>query len=235
VSDHDALRDAAGPWVLGALDEEEAWRFSSHLEVCASCRNEVERLRAAADALPLTAPPVEPPPALKERLMAIVEAEAADRPEPTAERGPSRWRAWLDGLFSAPALAAGAAALLLVAGGVIGFAAGGDDGPQTTTVAGQVQASLGDTRAELIQTGERATLRVTGMPQPPAGRVWQAWVKNEGGMPQPDAVFTVDRRGVGSVALLGDVDGAAAVLVTSEPRGGRATPSGDPVITAEPA
>jgi hypothetical protein len=169
--------------------------------------------------------------------MAIVEAEAREREVavPERERAPSRWRTWLDSLFSAPALAAGAAALLLLAGGVIGFAAGGDDGPETTTVAGQVQASLGDARAELIQTGDRATLRVTGMPQPPAGRVWQVWVMNEGGMPQPDAVFTVDRRGVGSVAVLRDVDGAAAVLATNEPRGGRTTPSGDPVITAEPA
>jgi anti-sigma factor RsiW len=242
MSDHDALRDAAGPWVLGALDEDESWRFASHLEVCATCRAEVDRLRMAADALPLTAPPIEPPPELKDRLMAIVEEEARDmranEPAPAAGAAPraqpSRLRTWLDNLFSAPALATGAAALLLVAGGVIGFAAGGDGDVETTTVAGEVQPALGGARAELVQTGDQATLRVSGMPEPPAGRVWQVWVMHDG-TPQPDAVFTVDREGRGSVGVIGDVSGAEAVLVTSEPRGGRTTPSGRPVISATPA
>ena len=59
ATEHDELRDAAGPWVLGALDDDDAWRFSAHLDVCASCRDEVERLKVAAAALPLAAPPVE--------------------------------------------------------------------------------------------------------------------------------------------------------------------------------
>src|SRR5690348_14025545 len=95
-TDHDELRDSAGPWVLGALDDDEAWRFSAHLDVCESCREEVERLRVAVAALPLAAPPVEPPPALKARLMNIVQAEAEERRAASAAPAPaSRWRSWL--------------------------------------------------------------------------------------------------------------------------------------------
>src|SRR3954447_12277665 len=114
MSDHDALRDAAGAWVLGALSEEEAYGFAAHLEVCASCRDEVGRLRTAADALPLAAPPVAPPPELKSRLMAIVEAEAAAA-APAPQRPP--WTERARALFARPAFAAAAAALLLIVGG----------------------------------------------------------------------------------------------------------------------
>ena len=40
MTDHGEMLDTAGAWVLGALDEDEAWRFSAHLEVCAACRDE---------------------------------------------------------------------------------------------------------------------------------------------------------------------------------------------------
>src|SRR4051812_29857574 len=218
MSDHDALRDNAGAWVLGALDDDEAWRFSAHLEVCASCRDEVERLRVAAAVLPLAAPPVEPPPELKARLMGIVEAEARDRraaAEPA--KPPSRWRAWLEALQARPALAAGLAALLIVAGGVVGFAVRGSGGSEAHTAV--AQSSVPGAHGELVQ-GQGAQLRVTNMPAPRPGRVYQVWVKRPGHAPQPDAVFTVDAAGRGSVGVRGDLDGADAVMVTEEPSGG---------------
>jgi len=225
MSDHDALRDNAGAWVLGALDDEEAWRFSAHLEVCASCRDEVERLQVAADALPLGVPPAAPPPELKTRLMEVVEREAREQ----APRSARHWS--LPSLFTRPAFAAAAAALALVVGGAIGFALQG--GGETKVVA--LTTATRGASAELVRTGDQTEVRVTNMPAPPRGRVYQVWIKRPGRPPSPDAVFTVDREGRGSVGVRGDLDGAEAVLVTDEPQGGSRVPTREPVVTGRPA
>jgi hypothetical protein len=81
-----------------------------------------------------------------------------------------------------------------------------------------------------VRTGDAVELRVTNMPAPPAGRVYQVWLQRDGRAPEPDAVFTVDRMGRGSVGVLGDVKGAAKVLVTDEPRGGSDVPTRQPVV-----
>jgi anti-sigma-K factor RskA len=233
-TDHDELRDNAGPWVLGALDDDEAWRFSTHLEVCQSCREEVERLRVAAAALPLAAPPVEPPPALKARLMNIVQAEAAERRAAAEPASASRWRSWLGALQARPALAAGLAALLIVAGGVVGFAArGGDEGTQTSVAKVDQRAAPGAS-AELVQ-GDGTQLRVSNMPAPARGHVYEVWVQRPDGTVVPDGVFTVDRAGRGSVGIRGDLDGARAVMVTQELDGGARKPTSAVLLRVTPA
>jgi len=68
--------DDAGAWVLGALPEDEERRFRDHLAGCEICRREVAELQMVVDTLPLAAVQVAPPPRLKERLMAAVQAEA---------------------------------------------------------------------------------------------------------------------------------------------------------------
>ena len=237
TTDHDELRDVAGPWVLGALDDEEAWRFSAHLDVCASCREEVERLRVAADALPLAATPVAPPPELRARLMDIVRAEAregrGDEPAPARAERPPFWRSWLSGLQARPALAAGLAGLLIVAGGAIGYAARGGSSA-STSLAHVDQRRAPGASGELVVGSGGASLRVSDMPGPGRGRVYQAWIQRAGGAPQPDGVFTVNRSGQGSVALSGDVQGAT-VLVTREPEGGSTAPSSLPILSVKPA
>lgn len=241
-TDHDELRDSAGPWVLGALDDDDAWRFAAHLEVCASCREEVESLRVAAAALPLAAPPVEPPPALKARLMNIVQAEAEERRAASAgAAGPagaaSRWRTWFGALQARPALAAGLATLLIVAGGLAGFAARGGGGSSTRTSAALVdQHRAPGARAQLVEGAGGTQLRVTNMPAPARGHVYQVWVvERPGSAPRPDAVFTVDRAGRGSVGVRGIVAGARQVLVTQERDGGASAPTTSPVIMVKPA
>jgi anti-sigma-K factor RskA len=244
MSEHDALRDAAGAWVLGALDEDEAWGFSAHLEVCASCRDEVARLRVAVETLPLAAPPAPPPPELKTRLMAIVEAEARrahaaeGRGSVAGERDrpPRRSAAllgWLSGLTTRPALAAGLATLLLVVGAGVGFAVrgGGDETLSARVIPMTVDgAKARGARAQIVQTGSGVEVRVSGMPAPPRGRVYQVWLQRGGRAPEPDAVVTVDREGRGAVAVLGRAEGVDNLLVTDEPLGGSSVPSRRPVL-----
>ena len=238
TTDHDILRDNVGPWVLGALDGEEAWRFSAHLEVCNVCRREVEELRGAAAALPLAAPPVEPPPALKQRLMAIVEAEAAERapaPAAKARRGFAA-PAWLRSLQLRPALAAGLAGALIV-GGLAGFAVrGGSGAPASRTLAASVAIpGSPSAHAALVRTGDQTQLRVSGFPQAGVGRVYEVWVKRPGRAPEPDTLFAVNRAGRGAAAVVASVDGAESVLVTREPTGGSLRPSSAPVVMAKPS
>ncbi|HEY6100635.1 MAG TPA: zf-HC2 domain-containing protein, partial [Anaeromyxobacter sp.] len=76
ADDHFEFEESAGAYVLRALGDDETRAFEAHMEGCERCRDDVARLRVAADALPASAPPVAPPPELKERIMSIVRSEA---------------------------------------------------------------------------------------------------------------------------------------------------------------
>src|SRR5262245_40806798 len=74
--DHDQWTDSLGAWLLGALPEDEAAGFQRHLDECSVCRDDAAALQVAVDALPASPEPRTPPPALKARIMAVVESEA---------------------------------------------------------------------------------------------------------------------------------------------------------------
>jgi anti-sigma-K factor RskA len=79
VSAHreDHLELAAG-WLLDILSESERREFEEHLgSGCPICRDEIARLSQATVALAASAAPARPPAAVRERLMAVVRAEAA--------------------------------------------------------------------------------------------------------------------------------------------------------------
>ena len=76
MSTHDDWAANVGAYVLGALAPEELEDFRAHLAGCAECRRAVDELGVAAAALPIGVQQVAPPPALKGRIMAVVEAEA---------------------------------------------------------------------------------------------------------------------------------------------------------------
>jgi anti-sigma factor RsiW len=230
--DHERYREDVGAYLLGALPDPDREAFERHLAGCVECREDVERLRPAADALPRSVQPLEPPASLKASLMEAIRADGAE-PRPLGRRLADRirlpWRI-------SPAIAWAAAALLVVVGVATGFGVGRAlDGDDVTTVAAQVdRTELPQARASLSlpEDGEAgAILRVNRMPSPGRGRVYQAWVQRNGEVvPQP--TFEVDAGGAGAVALPGDLSNAEAVLVTRERRGGARTPSEDPIVTA---
>ena len=241
MSEHERWVDAAGAYVLEAMPEDEREAFERHLDDCVACREEVAELLPAAHALPMASPQMTPPPELKARIMAEVEREAAllaqagegaDRP---AASRPRRRRQWFMGWRLAPVAAA-----LLVAGVLAGTTLDRDEGPSspaTRTVAVTVDPKRApDGTAELHVTGGEAMLVGSGMPAPPAGRVYQVWVMPKGSnTPEPtNALFYP--RADGSVATaIPDVADAKMVLVTDEPLGGSDAPSRTPVMTAAPS
>jgi hypothetical protein len=171
-----------GAYALGALTDEEVQRFERHLQTCQLCRTDLASLQPVVDALPRSAEPVEPPAALKKRIMRVVEGEARER-ERAARAGRERSRRPLLSFGPLPAMAA--ACLLLLAGVGIGFAVlqDGDDGRGAAQrIAGE--CIRGCERVAMSVEGDHGTLKVEGMDQPPEGRVYQVWTQRYGQDPE---------------------------------------------------
>jgi anti-sigma-K factor RskA len=234
LAEHDYWAEGVGAYVLGAMPDRELTAFASHVEGCESCRAAVEDLRPAVDALPAATPHLAAPPELRERLLGIVrsEAELLRAAGPEADRPPRR-RGWL---FGSRPLTAALVAVALIVAGVAGFALRGSSGPLTRTIAGRV-VGVPRASARIEIRGRRAELRVTSLPAPPPGRVYQVWLlRSSGTRPAATmALFTVEGDGSATVRLP-SLRGASAVLVTNEPVGGSRTgvPSQRvPIISAD--
>ncbi|MBA2348132.1 MAG: anti-sigma factor [Solirubrobacterales bacterium] len=228
----------AGAYVLSALASQEAADYAAHLEECGNCRSEVYDLRAVVDTLPIAAPQSAAPPALKGRLMAIVNAEAEllRAAGPEADAAPASRasrRRWLPS-FSMPMRPAFVGALacgLLGVGVVGGIAVESTGGPETRTVVAQ---TTGKAKAQLEVTGDKASLRVTGAPSLKEGRIYQVWFDRGDGQKRPThTLFNVRSDGRATVAIDESVEGVAQILVTEEDSGGSLAPSSDPVISAD--
>jgi anti-sigma-K factor RskA len=206
------------PYALGALPYDDAKAFERHLGDCELCRTDLASLRPAVDALPMSVDKVEPPPELRRRVMAEVEADVRRRR--AAERAGRERR------FAFRPLPALAAACLVLVGGIgVGTALTGEE---TRTIDGT--APRGAT-ASLEVEGDSGKLVVDDMPDAPVGRVYQVWLVRGEGPPRPtDALFEVRRGGKAEVAVPGDLDEVDQVLVTHEPRGGSSVPTQTPAI-----
>jgi anti-sigma-K factor RskA len=225
-SEHAPRSDDAAAYLLGALDAEEAAEFRAHSDSCAVCTAELERLGAPAAMLALAAPQLDAPARLRRR---VVSAARAERRAPAREprRQPRAWARRLE-LVGAGGLAVG----LAIGAFVIGAAS-----PGTTVIRARV-ASVSFWRgamrpvAWLERSGSHAELVVDHLPQAPYGKVYEIWIER-GGKPRPtDALFQPTSSGHADANVPGGVAGAAAVLVTAEPRGGTKAPTMAPLIDA---
>lgn len=79
-TDHDAWRDQAALYVLGAQTPAERAAFDAHLAACSECAADVRSMTDVVGALAYAAPEVEPPAALRDQVLASIGA---------AERGPA--------------------------------------------------------------------------------------------------------------------------------------------------
>jgi hypothetical protein len=212
MSDHARYQEDIGAYLLGALNDLERHAFERHLAGCSDCREEIERLRPAAEALPGSVVQLEPPPGLKRRLMAEVEGDAKVVPLP--RRRPMRLLA--------------VAAVLLV-GLVVGFGVAQLGGDDTRTLTATVANAMPEAGGTLRVSGDSATLRLHDMPDLGGARVYQVWLQH-GERLVPARTFEVGRSGRGDVDLRG-VQDADGVHVTREARGGAQVPSEDPIVS----
>ena len=95
-SNHDTLRELASLYVLGRLTAEERLAFTGHLATCAECAADVKSLAAVATALAQAPPQLDPPAALRDRVLAsassprVVSESAPSGPRVSSESTPSR-------------------------------------------------------------------------------------------------------------------------------------------------
>ncbi|MEK6251573.1 MAG: anti-sigma factor [Actinomycetota bacterium] len=223
--DHRRWRADLSAYLLGSLEAEETEALEGHLEACQRCRDELRWLQPAIDMIGESVPQLEPPPGLRARLMAEVRADAAELSPDTAQDNrrrdaPSRRSGGFRAFFWRPAVALTAVALI---GAVIGgYALRGGGGDGTTTV---------DTQgASLAYQGDSGTLEMTGLRQLPKSDVYQAWVQRNHRI-VPSSLFDAGRNGKATAAIPHHLDGANAVMVTVEPRGGSKQPSSSPVVS----
>jgi anti-sigma-K factor RskA len=74
--DHDAVREAAGLYALGALPADERALFEAHVSTCDECRRDVRAYAEVVNVLPFALPQIDPPPALRGRVLAAAGAAA---------------------------------------------------------------------------------------------------------------------------------------------------------------
>ena len=236
---HDIFEQDAAAYVLGALDEGEVTRFVTHLRQCQVCRDEVDRLQVAADALPRSVMPLAAPDGLKRSVMDVVRADVSETTGGPSLADRLRGRFAALGRVRARALSVSAAAVLLV-GLVAGFGISqivGNQGGGERTLSAKFDSSRVTHGSGNLVIGDHSsdaggTLRVHGMPSLSSDETYQVWLKRDGET-IPKALFNVGDDGNGLTAVDGDLDDAQAVMVTREPAGGSRSPSGPAVLTVK--
>lgn len=217
----------AAAYLLGALPPSEADEYRQHLHGCRVCRAEIQQLAPAANALPTTATPVHVPDALLERVMRDVrtEAELLNAAGPQADRPPAKAR------WSRPRLTLLAASTSIAAVVITVLIATGSPSGQRVTQA-RLAANIPG-HAQVRQSATTAQLVVSGIPQPPAGKIYEVWLAKPHQPPQPtNALFSVTANGNASVNVPGLQHNTQTLMVTAEPTGGSPHPTSPPIITA---
>ena len=237
---HERFDELKEAYVLGALPEEERLEFERYLMAHPDLRAEVEDLGAVAGLLAFSPQEQEPPPELRHRIMATVEAEAA---RPRTSR-----RSWLAGLWEAVGvrdLALAAAAVLVIGlfswsmllqgevrdlQGRVQDLQSQPQGPQMIAL-GSGGTKQGARAVLVTLEGDRAVLVAENMPPVPEGKTYQIWVIKDD-TPQPSGLF--EPRGDSIAAVVENpVEGADAVAVTVEPEGGSKKPTTDPILVGK--
>jgi anti-sigma-K factor RskA len=196
----------AAPYLLGALEPDEARAFVRHLDRCAVCRDEVASLAPVLEALPSCAPPHPVRPAFRRRMLRAVRAE----PKRQARHQPLTPRAgWL-------ALGLAVAAAVIVQLGSV------------HSDERVIHATVG--QAELRVAGSHGELVVDRLPTLPADRTYELWVVSKRGHAAPSTLFGVTAQRTADLGVPGDLHGIGRLLVTVEPRGGSLAPTRRPVI-----
>jgi anti-sigma-K factor RskA len=114
---HDELRELTGGYALGVLSDEERRALEAHLSTCRECTLEVRELARVAAGLAHAVPQVDPPAALRGRVLNAVRdepARPAHSPKPAqAVRAAAPIATWLAVAASIAALALGLYTLTL--------------------------------------------------------------------------------------------------------------------------
>jgi anti-sigma-K factor RskA len=238
----ESLHALSGAYAVDALDDDERATFEAHLPGCLDCQAEVASLREAtallADESALT-----PPASLRSSVLAGIstirplppEVERPERTEPVlAKVVPMRRRR-----FRVASLATAAAVAASVAVGVAWQPWHDDTTTSVSATADQVLAA-GDAQKVSLDFKDgssasvyrskskgRAVILTDGMATPPAGKVYELWLRNAAGKLIPAGLMP--KAADNKVLLKGNAANATGVGITVEPDGGSKTPTSEPI------
>lgn len=235
AENNDHIIDLIPAFALGVLDDDEATAVAEHLLDCAACRAELVAYESVADALSLAVPQSDASPALKNRLVARL--QAAQTSQTAVSPSPSPWQRvagliqnFLTGPRWQPVLAL--AAIILLAAAFILWQRGNNPPPP-------VQMQLQGTEAapdasgviEIVANGRDASLTVAGLPVLSPERQYQLWLVKDD-QRTSGAVFSVNDNGWARVTVAAERPFSEFTTfgVTIEPAGGSPGPTGERVL-----
>ncbi|HEV3086641.1 MAG TPA: anti-sigma factor [Candidatus Elarobacter sp.] len=253
----DSMMESVALYALGVLPREEAALVAAFIANNDEARREYLDLRAAADALALSADePVDSARSarMKERLMARVRSDAAGGTAALRRRTAASYPAWLWGT----GLAAAAAIVFSVVTvaqdvnlrGQLAQAQNTNANlrtqlAQNDRVASQNRRTLTDlvaadakvyqvTGGRVVVRGDKAYFALSNLPPLAKGKVYQAWTQPKGATKMvPSVTFTPDADGVAVIALPVDARGVGAVALSVEPEGGSKAPTSTPTFVRQ--
>jgi anti-sigma factor RsiW len=261
---HDEAMDLAASFVLGALDDDEMAAVRAHLASCPEPHTEFQELAEAVPLIQAGVQRMEPPPTLKDRIMAAAAADleasrGAAVPAPPTPPAPAaaapvdlrgRRRAgwsWVLGIAAVLAVALLGAWNLSLQSQLTDaqeyerqVAAVLDAAGRPDALTAVMRSDTGDGPSGLAAVTSDGVMRVAMRDLAPTSgtEVYEAWVITADQPPVPLGAFQVGSTGVGYLEASGLPTEAGIVLaLTREPGPGATAPSSTPVSvgTANPA
>jgi anti-sigma-K factor RskA len=238
------VHELAGAYALDALDDAERERFERHLARCSSCAEDVRRMTSTATALAM-AVAAEPPPGLKQRVLAAAAATPQLPPLPSAAARRRRGRhvtrsAWF------PRLAVGVAAVGVAAAVVLAVLTVSTQNrlntaqAQNQALAAVLAAPDAQIASATSSTGGRATVVLSyaeqkmiftssGLPALPNNKVYELWLLSTGSA-RSAGLLPAPTDGKTAPVLAAGLTSADKVGVTVEPAGGTSSPTTTPIL-----
>ena len=175
-------RELTAAYVLRALEPDEQRELEAHVAGC-DLHEEIAGLRAAALAISGTAPDREPPPALREGLLARAAGRSgghAVQPERAAREGRPvlGWLQMEQAAALLAGLAAAFAAIAVALGMWVAVLLGGDDG--SSALVRRVSEDAIEARLVYVAEDATATLAIGGLTALGADEDYQLWVIRDG-------------------------------------------------------
>jgi anti-sigma-K factor RskA len=247
------MLDEVAVYALGALPAADAAAVRAHIATCRRCADEYAKLKPVAALVGISAETPgdaadSPSALLKPRIMTRVRASKA-APPVRMPAAPSRTPVW-------PAyLVAAACVAIAIVSSMWNVALVGQVRQAQQEIARVSQRSdslaraLEDQRTmlsdlmgsgakryaandgEVIMRGSHAYIAMHDLPQPPRGKVYQAWTLPKGSTKMvPSLTFVPDAHGVAVVSLPPDAHSMAVIAVSVEPDGGSKQPTTKPIL-----
>jgi anti-sigma-K factor RskA len=238
------VHDLAGAYALDALDDADLERFERHLRRCPACTEDVRRMTSTATALAMAAA-AEPPPGLKQRVLAAAAATPQLPPLPPAPAKHRHGRPvtrsdWFPRLAIGVAAAGVAAAVALAVVTVSTQRRLDTVQAQNQAIAGVLSAPDAQITSAAVSVGGTATVVLSytqqkmiftssGLPKLANAKVYELWFLSSGGA-RSAGLLPPPTDGKTAPVLASGLSAADKVGVTVEPAGGTSSPTTTPIL-----